>query len=306
VPLPDKCPLCKASDKEQSVVTSHVYSPENFVGRAFYHCHNCDVRHQYPRLTVQEENHFYKSEFESFMDKRSGDEGGWKKAEDHIISNEETRLRRMKYLLPNLKKNMNILEIGCSSGFMLYPLIKEGYDCIGVEPSGVFSDFVKDRGLKVFNSINDLIKKGSNTQFDLIMHYFVLEHISDPISFLESQLELLKPGGKIIFEIPNIADPLYSIYDIPNFERFYWSIAHPWYFSEKSLKFLLNQISNSFNVLLDQRYDLSNHMVWARDGKPGGMGRFTESLTQELENSYKEALIRIRKCDTLIGIINKQ
>ena len=249
--LPDKCPLCRASAKEQSVVTSHVYSPENFIGRAFYHCHNCDVRHQYPRLTEQEENHFYKSEFESFMDMRSGDEGGWKKAEDHIISNEETRLRRMKYLLPNLKKNMNILEIGCSSGFMLYPLIKEGYDCTGVE------------------------------------------------------LKLLKPGGKIIFEIPNIADPLFSIYDIPNFERFYWSIAHPWYFSEKSLKFLLNQISNSFNVLLDQRYDLSNHMVWARDGKPGGMGRFTESLSEELENSYKEALIRIRKCDTLIGIIEK-
>jgi hypothetical protein len=44
-------------------------------------------------------------------------------------------------------------------------------------------------------------------------------------------------------------------------------------------------------------------MVWARDGKPGGMGRFTDRLGLELEESYKQALIRIGTCDTLIGII---
>jgi hypothetical protein len=55
--------------------------------------------------------------------------------------------------------------------------------------------------------------------------------------------------------------------------------------------------------VLDQRYDLSNHMVWARDGRPGGMGRFTPQLGPELEEAYKQALVRARKCDTLVGII---
>jgi 2-polyprenyl-3-methyl-5-hydroxy-6-metoxy-1,4-benzoquinol methylase len=81
-------------------------------------------------------------------------------------------------------------------------------------------------------------------KFDVIMHFFVLEHISDPLNFLKLQIELLKPGGKIIFEIPNAADVIYSVYDIPAFERFYWSIAHPWYFSEKSLTYLL--FTNTF------------------------------------------------------------
>jgi hypothetical protein len=46
-------------------------------------------------------------------------------------------------------------------------------------------------------------------------------------------------------------------------------------------------------------------MVWARDGRPGGMGRFTDSLGEELEEAYKQGLIKTGKCDTLIGIIKK-
>ena len=102
-----------------------------------------------------------------------------------------------------------------------------------------------------------------------------------------------------------MADPLHSIYDIQAFERFYWSVAHPWYFSENSLNFLLKQIGLPYEILLDQRYDLSNHMVWARDGRPGGMGRFTDMLGVQLEEIYKQELIQIGKCDTLIGIIKK-
>ena len=40
--------------------------------------------------------------------------------------------RRIKYLEPFLKRNLNILEVGCSSGFMLYPLIKKGINCTGI------------------------------------------------------------------------------------------------------------------------------------------------------------------------------
>jgi len=144
---------------------------------------------------------------------------------------------------------------------------------------------------------------GEQDRFDIVMHFFVLEHIAQARAFLERQLTLLKPGGKIIFEIPNAADPLYSVYDVPAFERFYWSIAHPWYFSETSLRFLLDQVGRPYEIKRDQRYDLSNHMVWARDGRPGGMGRFTEILGRELEESYKQGLIRSGRCDTLVGII---
>lgn len=302
--LPEECPLCHAGREKQSVVTSHVYGGDR--GQAFFHCQDCDVRYQYPGLTAEEEARFYAAEFEGFMAGRAGNKGGWEKAEEHIRANEPTRLRRMKYLEPLLAKGASLLEVGCSSGFMLYPFAEVGHDCIGIEPSGVFSEYVKNRGLPVYESIAQLQRLDPTPRFDVILHFFVLEHIAQPEAFLESQLALLKPGGKIIFEIPNAADPLYSIYDIPAFERFYWSVAHPWYFSEPSLHYLLDQIGRPYEILRDQRYDFSNHMVWARDGRPGGMGRFSDALDSEFDASYKQALIRAGKCDTLVGIISNE
>jgi SAM-dependent methyltransferase len=304
--LPEKCPLCSASREKQTVVTPHVFGGVHGRGNAFYYCEACEVRYQYPGLSPEEEAHFYAAEFENFMASRAGSQGGWQKAEEHIVANESTRQRRMKYLDSYLNKGSSILEVGCSSGFMLFPFVKAGYVCTGIEPSGVFSEFVKSRGLAVYDSLSQLQKSAPNVQFDAILHFFVLEHIADPLVFLEAQFALLKPGGKIIFEVPNAADPLYSVFDIPAFERFYWSIAHPWYFNEPSLHYLLNKLKRPYEVLRDQRYDLSNHMVWARDGRPGGMGRFTKALGTELEESYKQALIRSGNCDTLVGIIIKE
>jgi SAM-dependent methyltransferase len=273
--------------------------------RAFFHCSSCDVRYQFPGLTPDEEARFYAAEFEDFMASRSGESGGWLKAEKHLKANELTRLRRMRYLAPYLRDDIEILEVGCSSGFMLYPLTESGHRCTGIEPSGVFSEFVRGRGLSVYRSLAELRRSAPKAKFDLILHFFVLEHIADPVAFLKEQLALLRPGGRIIFEIPNAADPLHSVYDIPAFERFYWSVAHPWYFSELSLHFLLKPLGENYEVLRDQRYDLSNHMVWARDGRPGGMGRFTSKLGGEVEESYKQSLIRSGKCDTLVGIVQK-
>ncbi len=301
--LPQSCPLCHAGADRQSVVTAHVYGAEG-AGRAFFHCSGCDVRYLYPRLTAEQEQRFYAAEFESFMAGRAGAAGGWNKVDDHISANESTRVRRMRYLQPRLAAASRILEVGCSSGFMLHPLIAAGHECVGIEPSGAFGDYLRSRSLEVYETLEQLSHARNDARFELIMHFFVLEHIADPWAFLQTQLSLLAPGGTIVFEIPNAADPLYSVYDIAAFERFYWSLAHAWYFSEESLRYLLKESRRPYQILREQRYDLSNHIVWARDGRPGGMGRFTASLGQELEDSYKRELIRVGKCDTLIGVVS--
>jgi SAM-dependent methyltransferase len=108
---------------------------------------------------------------------RSGVSGGWEGAESHIRSNEPTRVRRMKYLAPRLPAaGGRVLEIGCSSGFMLLPLAGAGFDCVGVEPSGVFGEYVRSRGLPVHASVEELIAADGNVRYDLIQHFFVLEH----------------------------------------------------------------------------------------------------------------------------------
>jgi len=298
--LLDPCPLCHSSQSSYCV-TSHVYGDEDG-SHAFFKCEACDINYLFPQLTPQQEKKFYAKEFEGFMASRSGENAGWDGPEKHIKANESQFKRRWNYLKDHLPETGSILEMGCSSGFMLFPLKNRGYECFGIEPSGCFSEYVKGRGISLFEDIAQ-----TNQQFDVVMHYFVLEHVRDPVEFLISNLKVLKPGGRLIIEIPNAADPLYTVYDIPAFEKFYWSIAHHWYFTEKSLAFVLNKIDNiNYKILRDQRYDLSNHMVWARDGKPGGMSFFTNKLGVELEEKYKNSLVQSGYCDTLIAVIEKK
>ena len=302
--LPRSCPLCGAEASAQCVVTPHVYGDREG-SRAFFHCTACDVRYLFPGLAPEEEAQFYAAEFEAFMAGRAGAAGGWSKVEEHVRANEPTRQRRMRYLKPHLPERASVLEVGCSSGFMLWPLREAGHSCVGVEPSGAFGAYLRSKDLEVHGSLDELTRATPARRFDLITHFFVLEHIARPLPFLERLLGLLNPGGRLVFEIPNAADPLYSVYDIPAFERFYWSIAHPWYFSEPSLRYLLERTGQAFSILREQRYDLSNHMVWARDGRPGGMGRFTALLGKELEDLYRKGLIAAGRCDTLVGILGQ-
>jgi SAM-dependent methyltransferase len=300
MPLPIHCPLCNADSEHQSVITHHTYG-DTTGKHAFFKCAQCDVVYLFPQLTPEQEQQFYAKEFEGFMNARSGEIAGWSAPDRHIHANQQQFNRRWEYLRHHLPPTGSLLEFGCSSGFMLLPLKEKGYQCFGIEPSGYFSEYVRSQGITVFENVDSIEQK-----FDVIIHYFVLEHIRDPLEFIHMNLELLENGGKLIIEIPNAADPLYTVYNIDEFEKFYWSIAHHWYFTEQSATYILNKIPKiSYKLIRDQRYDLSNHIIWARDGKPGGMGRFSSKLGTKLDNLYKEALIESGNCDTLILIIEK-
>jgi SAM-dependent methyltransferase len=261
------------------------------------------VRYLYPGLTSEEEKHFYAKEFDSFMARRSASDAGWDGPQQHIAANEGERLRRMTYLERLIRPSSRVLEIGCGSGFMLYPLRAAGHECVAIEPSGTFSDYVRGRGVPCYGSLDEMVGFERKNGFDLILHYYVMEHLADPVTFLKSQLALLNPGGRIVFEVPNANDALTVLYRIPAYERFIWVVSHRWYFTETSLTRAIEMSGGHGEVLLSQRYDLSNHLVWARDGRPGGMGLFTEVLGRELEDQYRQALIRARLCDTLIGVL---
>mgnify|MGYP001340162360 CR=1 FL=1 len=302
---PSQCSLCGADTAHQSIHTTHVYKGRN--DQAFYRCSSCDVVYLFPLFSQQEMDRFYASEFDGYMAERSAESSGWETPEQHVAANQQQLERRLKYLSPHRPKGKcRILEFGCSSGFMLYPFINEGHECIGVEPLKSYADFVRAKGIPCFNRIEDLkADPVCDEGFDLIMHFFVLEHMPDPLFFICQQIDLLREGGKLIIEIPNSSDSLATVYNIGAFERFYWSVVHPWYFSETSFRFLLNQLELDYEIILDQRYDLSNHMVWARDGEPGGMGRFTDIIGQDTEDNYRQALIRSGHCDTIIAVISK-
>ena len=289
------CRICKCNEN-QKLRAEHVFGGKD--EHNFWECNECGVIYLYPFLSEEEEKHFYKKEFEKFMSSRVGDHRDWSNAKKHVSSNQDQVKRRWRFLEDYIKKGNKILEVGCSSGFMMDAFRDVGMDCYGVEPSGEFLDFLKDNKHIAYDSLESL-KKNETVKFDLIAHFFVFEHIADPFEFLEETYNLLADGGVIIAEIPSSTDALTSVYNIPAFEKFYWSIAHHYYYNPKSLQFILNQLGYRYEILPEQRYDLSNHMTWMMDGKPGGQNRF-ELFSDETLKSYKNDLMKNWKCDTVI------
>ena len=298
------CLLCGASNDRLEVAAVAVYGGGE--DHQVLHCKDCDVRFLHPGLSAEDEMRFYAKEFEHFMKNRSAADAGWDAPLAHIEANRRETARRMGHLAPLMPaEGGRVLEVGCSSGFMLRALRDRGMDCVGVEPSGVFSDFVRHSGFPCFPSVEALAAQAAPGGYDLILHYYVLEHVREAQGFLESLYAMLRPGGLLVFEVPHAQDALAALYDVEAYHRFIWVISHRWYFSEPSLLRLVRQLDPGAQVKMDQRYDLSNHLVWLRDGRPGGMNRFTGTLGEDLENAYRRALIDAGLGDTLIGILRK-
>lgn len=287
------CRLCKKEEEYQYIRSPYVYGGNK--EHNFWQCKLCDAIYLYPIPSVEDEKRFYLNEFKGFMSARVGDHRDWSNADRHKQTNKDQVARRLPFLERYLKPNADLLEIGCSSGFMLDKFREMGVNCVGVEPSGEFSEYLRKSGYEIFDDIEKIRGK----KFDVVTHFFVFEHMRNPFMFLQDTYNLLRDGGVMVCEIPCANDPLTNIYNIDAFERFYWSIAHHFYYTPKSLHFLLEKLGFKYELIPEQRYDLSNHITWMMDGKPGGQNRFNEFLGGELVKAYRQRAIETWNCDTV-------
>lgn len=296
------CRFCNAEPSLQSIKGEFVYGGTS--EQHFWECDVCKIIYQSPPLSEEEETLFYKKEFEKYMETRAAQDKDWSSPEKHFMSNQGEVERRMPFLEPYLTREQKVLEIGCSSGFMLSALKDKGIDVYGLDPSEVFIEYVKSKGEQVYKDLRKL-KNNHDIQFDLIIHYYVLEHMRTPVEFINQYMELLNTSGKMIFEVPCATDPLVELYKVPAFDKFYWSVAHHWYFNRESLTEVLKKTGCNFELFPEQRYDLSNHMIWIQEGKPGGSGRYSNIFGSDLDKLYKEKLKENWLCDTIIAVVEK-
>ena len=75
--------------------------------------------------------------------------------------------------------------------------------------------------LKIFDSFSKVKKK-----YDVVILISVLEHVKNPISFLKKISSFLKKNGKIIIEVPNVNDPLVSLYNLDYYKEKYYRKVH--------------------------------------------------------------------------------
>jgi len=217
----------------------------------------------------------------------------WKEYLQKCYKDDLRRVEELKISLPT-----SVLDLGCGGG----GFIKTVKDLLpeiliqGVEPDFTFRSLLNNEGIKVYDSVNDV-----DSTYDLITAFHVFEHLKDPISTLESLKKALRPGGKVLIEVPNAyEEALSNVYNCSNYRDFTHWKCHLFYFSLTSLSKVVEEAG--FQVCgtrYIQRYSLSNHLYWLSKGKPGGHKILTELNSQRLDLEYENKLSEAGIADTL-------
>lgn len=144
---------------------------------------------------------------------------------------------RFRLIKKYFKPQGKMLEVGAASGDFLHLLQDVGYEVYGVELS-------KRAAEQAARNHNLILSQGTleeaafaESSFDYIVMYHVLEHVPDPRAMLKEAFRVLKSGGRILIEVPNVrsidslSSPLLlNVLDYPN---------HIYAFSPRLLKKLV-------------------------------------------------------------------
>jgi SAM-dependent methyltransferase len=190
-------------------------------------------------------------------------------------------------------RNSVIADIGCGGGSFLDFVSGVADKTIAVEPCSSFQKELA-RKHKVYSYVRDTLEHWAG-KVDLVVSFAVMEHVDDPLFFLQEIRQLIKPGGKVLISTPNYDDWLLQF--LPEiYGCFFYRKAHKYYFNGRSIKKLAGLAGfNSVELVYKNRFDLSNALHWLRDNKPTGIGK-VEMFT-ELDCSYKSLLERSGKAD---------
>lgn len=130
------------------------------------------------------------------------------------------KVKLLRELLPDVTGARRFLDIGCGAGGYLFAARELGLEAVGVEPSAAHSTIAKSLGLNVVDGYfsAELFEKDP---FDIVLLSHVIEHIYDPLPFLEECLRVLRPGGVLCVVTPN-ADSL-----LARLSGSYWVMLKP-------------------------------------------------------------------------------
>jgi glycosyltransferase involved in cell wall biosynthesis/2-polyprenyl-3-methyl-5-hydroxy-6-metoxy-1,4-benzoquinol methylase len=119
---------------------------------------------------------------------------------------EKTFAFAFEQIRPFLPPKGSLLEIGSYCGLFLKQTKKAGWQCTGIEPSQWASQYSlkSDPHLRIINAPFEVAKSSLSNPFDVIVSWDVIEHVSEPSTFIHDAAGLLKPGGIFAFSTMDI------------------------------------------------------------------------------------------------------
>ena len=188
-----RCPLCAGPS---SPLYADCRDLEYFIERpwAFHRCRECRLVFIHPLPTREDLPALYPENYHNF--ERPGNP-----LSAFLV--DRFHARHCAVSRRHLPPGGSLLEVGSAGGDVLERLRAAGYDVRGVEVSRDGCEASWKKGLEVFHGTVDELE--TDERFDVVFMSHVIEHVLDPVATVAKLHTLLKPGGVLYLETPNVS-----------------------------------------------------------------------------------------------------
>lgn len=175
-----------------------------------------------------------------------------------------------------------LMDFGCGSGFFLHEAKNRGWVPYGIEPLPGHAVYVRAKfGACV---VNDTLRDDTfpPNYFDVVTAIQVFEHLPDPAENLFSIYKVLKPGGVIFIEVPNINT--WSVRLFGKHHR-HFTQDHLNFFSKRTIvSFLKKQHFQLKGIYFPARNVTMRYMIrhWCQRYLPKSLVDLMEVITKRL------------------------
>jgi len=254
----EKCVLCCSVDCRVISETLRHNTPGKIV-----ECTHCGLRRKYGAI-LEEAEGFYREEYSKayFQNEKANVDSLY----ETFYPLQEKRFQKISQYFNSTSR---VLEIGSGPGYFLKSIEDKVGSTLGVELNTIWSHYANtEKDVQTLNS--DFKECDLEEEFDVVCLFQVLEHMPDPVSEINAIFSLLKKGGYLIIEVPNLQNPLVSFFKNKNFIDFWHQSPHLYYFSQETLSNLINKtnFSEVINVFSVQEVGFVNHVNWYLTGAP--------------------------------------
>lgn len=198
------CPLCSQSAYQVLAIPIPVYGKRY----AIHRCRSCKISFTHPFPSQDDLKRIYSGDYwirEATLQKK----GVVGRAVDSF--NQMRLAMLIRPLLIKLSPGASILEVGCGSGHLAVHIKQCGFEIEVTDISEDILQEVKSRlAIPVYSGQFEEIT--FHRQYDAIVFNNVLEHLPSPDQAIATASKLLKRGGMVFLEVPNINSCQFNLF----------------------------------------------------------------------------------------------
>ena len=180
-----------------------------------------------------------------------------------------------------------VADFGCGAGLFLDLVQSMAAHTIGVEPSQTMQAHLRRRGHQAVSVGRDILPG----MLDYAVCFDTLEHVSDPLGFVQDIRTALTPGGSAFIGVPNQNDVLKEL--VPDYLSFFYHANHLFYFTVEALVGLVRRAGLEVVAAGHlHKYSVMNLIHWLRDRRPRGNAGRGARFDEHFEAAYRDHLER--------------